>query len=181
MRTAVTRVALAAVLLLALAACSDDDSSGVLIVSNPSGGGLTAAFVKCPDCNDAVTFRSYGSFVFLGTDPAFGDALLARCSFVVSPAAPGSSTQVQGCSGGVEFAIVSGQFRSYRVRNGWRGRTDTGYGIGSSVADVLAAQPGFVQVDDLTYLFDDGDIRAEANFANDRTLSELIVGRGFRR
>ena len=180
MRTPLARIALAAVLLLALAAC-DSDEGGVLIVSNPGGGGFAAAFVKCPDCNDAVTLRSYGSFVFLGTDPVFGDALIARCGFVVSPAAPGSSTQVQGCSGGVEFAIVSGQFRSYRVRNGWRGRTDSGFGIGSSVNDVLAAQPGFVQVDDLTYLLDNGDVRAEANFASDRTLSELIVGRGFRR
>jgi hypothetical protein len=164
---------------LAALGCNDDSSGGVIIVDN---GRLIAAFAKCPDCSDSVSLRSYGAFVFQGTDPLLGDALLARCGFVTSPnSTPGSSTQVQGCSSGVEFAIVSGQFRAFRVRNGWGGRTDTGFGIGASLDDVLRAQPGFVQVDTSTYLLDDGTLRAEANFGQDGTLVELVVGRGFRR
>jgi len=165
---------------LTLTGC-DGDSSSAVIVDN---GRLSAGTLRCPDCKDAATLRSYGSFVFLGTDPVLADLLLSGCGFVVSPdpsGMPSGARQVQGCGGGVEFAFFSGDFRAFRVRSGWTGQTDTGYGIGSTLGDVLDAQPGFVQVDDLTYLLDNGDVRAEANFAADRTLSELIVGRGFRR
>src|SRR5262245_54080927 len=166
------RAALAAVLAVAvaLAACGGGGSSGgTVIVDN---GRLIAAFTRCPDCNDAVTFRSYGSFAFRGTDPFAPDALLARCSFTLTP---GTDRQVQGCTGGIEFAFLSGEFRAFRVRSGWTGRTDTGIGIGSSIEDLLAAQPNFTRVDDLTYLLDDGaDLRVEANFGSDRRLVELI-------
>jgi len=170
---------LLAVLVLALGACDDDDG-GILIVSNPGGGGLRAVFVDCPDCSETVTLGAYGRYPLQSTDPAVANRLLASCGFVaISP--PTNGAQVQGCSAGVDFVFIAGDLQAFRVRSGWRGRTDKGLAIGSSMQDVIAAEPGFVRADERTLLLDDGQRRAEASFSSDQRLVELIVGRGFRR
>jgi hypothetical protein len=163
-------------LALLLASCDDDDG-GVLIAVNT--GGLRVVFVDCPDCKETVTLRAYGRYPLRGTDANVASQLAARCGFLVF--SDPTSTQVQGCSSGVDLAFVGGDLQAFRVRSGWDGRTESGIAIGSSMQDVLAAEPGFARVDERTLLLDDGDRRAEAGFASDQRLVELIVGRGFRR
>jgi hypothetical protein len=161
---------------LLLATCDDDDG-GVLIAVNT--GGLRVVFVDCPDCQETVTLKAYGRYPLRGTDASVAGQLAARCGFtaVRDP----TSTHVQGCASGLDLAFIGGDLQAFRVRSGWGGRTDRGIAIGASMQDVLAAEPGFARVDERTLLLDDGDRRAEASFASDERLVELIVGRGFRR
>jgi hypothetical protein len=157
---------------------------GVLIVSNP--GGLRVVVVSdCPRCDDPAADDSFGSFFFFSnvTRQTARD-IQAVCGFGVArdhAGASGDALQIASCGGGVELAFASNGFSAFALRTGFVGRFGNGIRIGDPLREVLARDPGLVQVDPSTFLRDDGTRRVEANFDANMRLRELVVGRGFLR
>jgi hypothetical protein len=140
--------------------------------------------VSCPSCDNTVTWTSYGPFNFerSGSDSTARE-IISEFGWEVHNnhnGGSGGTLQITSCEEGVILVWAFNEFHAYRVADGWAGRTQGGIRIGDTVEEVLLAEPFFTQVDDTSYMISDGDIRVEANFADNR-LEELIVGRFFRR
>ena len=160
-------------------ACGGSGGDGAVAVSIDNGVLTVVGVSDCPPCDALATDTAYGRFSFSsGATGQTAAAILQICGFQnVSPSQ--SSLQIRGCSGGLELAFVSSQLRAFALRDGFGGTFNATIRIGDPLEAVLAADPGLVQVDPLTFVRDDGSVRIEANFDDGLRLRELVVGRGF--
>ena len=141
---------------------------------------------QCPPCNATVTWNSYGDFEFTKEgDDATARRLVSECNWHVQGGhngGVGETLQVAACGNeGVTLGWAFNEFHAFRLADGWQGKTKEGIGIGASLADFLAVYRNFTQTNSTSYQLSKDDVNVEANFDQNGTLKELIVGDFFRR
>ena len=93
----------------------------------------------------------------------------------------GNTLQVASPDESVILVWAFNSFRSYRLSEGWQGKTEKGIGIGDDVFDLYRLYPGFTTDNGSVHWLDDGDdIRVRVESGLDGIITEITAGVYFR-
>jgi len=138
----------------------------------------------CPNCNETVTWESYGNAKFyeFGNDD-WGWRLNSSCGWRIydgHEGGYGDTLQLASCNDGVIFVWAWQTFRGLILSEGWKGQTEKGIMIGDTLDDFLYEYPTFYWNNEyggkVYFKRENPDVTA---IFKDEILVELKIGRTF--
>ncbi|MFA6503608.1 MAG: hypothetical protein WCT54_01475 [Patescibacteria group bacterium] len=120
----------------------------------PSDASVDAAII-CPSCDELLTWDStvsdHTTYGGITTDSTWSDSyawqMLDACpGWSINEGHEGGigdTLEIGTCEGGVVLVWIGDRFSAFQLSQGWTGKTDTGFGVGSSYEDFIKAYPDY--------------------------------------
>ena len=138
----------------------------------------------CPDTSSNITWNSFGNWQFkLCGDDEFAKQLITKCSWKIYDGHEGGEGEVleiaADTNNSIVFCWADNVFRAFLVKNGWKGGTDKGIKIESSLEEFIEAYPDFVKLNNNIWIRNNEDEPVMVKFSSDSLLQEILVGSYF--